>query len=487
MSNLCLSCSHYNKALNMCSAYKSVFEASTTGICTAYLTETYRYTFKRDVYTKLEETIAANEVTFVLGPRKSGKTVCLHQYEHEHDNVVYIDIKKQKDRKLIVQLIKSKILTNIDEVILVDECTYFDSPAEDIQDIITCFDEIASVTKVVFSGSQSVALEVWANRSFAGNTGIVRIDFLNYAEWLRYKSLAVSEDSYLDFIMHVDSFYDFKSCEAYLRGCLNETVISNSKSLDIIPHNECDLLTADILMLLLYAIMFSKHNHTSYACFSDANRLNIDISRTTDTDLSSKIQDLFSKLELNYSLFTTLQAATIRQAIVFLYKCGLIQVTKVVSSLNDYADPMTEFFYDYNPLNKNTLFRDYNFTIRHPMFYLAVIKSLDLPEKIAIDDRSLLGSLVECHIKGLLSDRFCIEYHDEYDNEIDCIDLKRRLAIESTVSDRHSVKALFDFKEPGFRKILTTRTKETSLEDIERIPYYKLIYSLSADSSILGD
>ena len=69
----------------------------------------------------------------------------------------------------------------------------------------------------------------------------------------------------------------------------------------------------------------------------------------------------------------------------------------------------------------------------------------------------------------------------------DCIDLKRRLAIESTVSDKHSVKALFDFKEPGFHKILTTRTKETPLEDIERIPYYKLLYSLSAGSSVLGD
>ena len=88
MSNLCLSCSHYNKTLCTCSAGKSMFEASTTGVCTAYLTKKYRYTFKRDVYTRLEEAIAANEVTFVLGPRKSGKTVCLHQYEHEHNNVV---------------------------------------------------------------------------------------------------------------------------------------------------------------------------------------------------------------------------------------------------------------------------------------------------------------------------------------------------------------------------------------------------------------
>lgn len=452
----------------------------------------FRYRFKRDAFFKLCDSIQANEVTFLLGPRKCGKTVCMKQYAHEYaDSAEYIDIKSVVDKKSTVDYLKECILKKYDKTILVDECTYFSSPAEDIQSIITCYDEVESPTRIVFSSSQSVALEAWANRSFSGNTGIVRVDFIDFREWLAYKSLPLSEDSYFDFILNTDAFYDFKSCEAYLAGCLNETVLSNQKAIDQIPFNDCDLINADILILVLYSILFSKHNHISYEQIAKADRLSQDLDWLAqdvqgaydahqDVEVSDEdIAVLFSRLQVNYKLFSMLDANTIKQAIVFLYKCGLISISCVVSDLAVYKDPLYEFMTDYAPLNKKSLFKDYNFTIKYPMFYISVIKSLKLPKDMAVFSGPVLRSLVECHIKGLLTDRFCVEYHDDTGAEIDCIDLKRQLAIECTVSDRHKRSALESADLPGYTKIMTSRTKCENTREIKRIPYYKFICDLA--------
>lgn len=480
---ICDSCASYNKDLSTCDKNLSVFDATIIGSCSQYTKSSkYKYKFKRKMYYSVLNSIHANHVTFLLGPRKCGKTVCLHQIEYENSNVLYIDVKRVIDRKTLVKDICEKIYANIDEVIIVDECTYLDHPAEDIQTICTCYDEVESRTRIVFSGSQSVSLEVWANRTYSGNTGIVYSDFISFTEWLQYKSLSVCEESYLDFIENVDTFYGFKSCEAYLKGCLNETVISNSKAIDIIPNNDCDLLTADILMLVLYAILFSKHNHISYIQFANRNLLSADLNRVSANNVLSDTTELFSRLKIKYELFSTLTADVIKQAIVFLFKCNLITVSKVVSSVNEYRDPMPEFFNDYIPLDKNRLFKDYNFAISYPMFYIGIIKSLGMSEHIIETDRAILGSLVECHIKGLLSDRFCIEYHDELGREIDCIDLKQRIAVESSVSDRHSHSTLSDVELDGYRKVLTTSSYTNPINSIERIPYYQFICDLESNT-----
>lgn len=481
MNNLCNSCSNFNKDLQICGKGKSTLSASLEGGCSAYTHNSgFRYTFKRKEYIGLVGSIQVNEVTFLLGPRKCGKTICLRQYAYEHPNAEYIDIKSIVDKTALVIQIQQSILSREDKVYLIDEVTYLNNPAEDIQQIVTCFDEVDSPTRIVFSGSQSVALEVWANRSFAGNAGIVRMDFIDYAEWLIYRNLNLSEESYFDFILNVEGFYRFTTCEDYLAGCLNETVISNSKSIEIIPLNECDKLSVDILMTVLYAILFSKHNHISYTQFVNRKRLEDDFRLYAEQDsLREYSVNLINKLEIKYDLFSSLDVGTLKQAIVFLYKCGLISIAKVTSSVDQYVDPLYVFINDYKPLNKQTLFMDYNFSIKYPMFYIAVIKSLGIPVDIVKNNRALLGSLVECHIKGLMSDRFCIEYHTETGKEIDCIDLNKRIAIESSVTDKHAFTTLLETELPRFTKILTTREKTDSIEDIHRFPYYKLLFELT--------
>lgn len=482
MKHICNSYLNLDRELHLCKKGYSLFLAATATDCAQYQNRPeFRYNFKRKHYTELQEFVATREVTFIVGPRKCGKTVCMRQFAYEHQNAEYIDVKEVIDKAALVRDIKYAILSSENKTFLIDEVTYFDNPAENIQQIITCFDEVNSPTHIVFSGSQSVALEVWANRSFAGNAGIMRMDFIDYSEWLVYKGLEVSEDSYFDFILNTESFYKFGTCEQYLAGCLNETIISNHKSLEIIPLNECDKLSADILMTVLYAILFSKHNHISYTQFVNRKRLENDLSLYVETDsLKGNITELLNTLEINYDLFSMLSAEVIKQAIVFLYKCGLISVARVTSSLEHYEDPLYVFLQEYIPLNKSRLFVDYNFSIKYPMFYVAILKSLKISAEVVIKNRELLGSLVECHIKGLMSDRFCVEYHTEAGDEIDCIDLKRHIAIESSVSDKHNYSALLELALPRFRKVLTTRTKTESLEDIQRIPYYQWIYELSS-------
>lgn len=77
--------------------------------------------------------------------------------------------------------------------------------------------------------SMSVALEFCGRSAFCNQARFLKTDFLSYSEWLRYEGRNdVTADSYLDFIQGISVFYNFTTIEDYLKGCLDETVISNA-------------------------------------------------------------------------------------------------------------------------------------------------------------------------------------------------------------------------------------------------------------------
>ena len=51
------------------------------------------YDFYRDFYFLVADSIKNNSVTFLLGTRKCGKTVCLHQLNKNGEHTKYIDFK----------------------------------------------------------------------------------------------------------------------------------------------------------------------------------------------------------------------------------------------------------------------------------------------------------------------------------------------------------------------------------------------------------
>ena len=189
-----------------------------------------RYDFKRGFYYELEKSVQNNKVTFLLGPRKTGKTVCMKQMAEEMPEAEYYDAKvmPEDDTVDLFDEIAVCIRNNEKKVFLIDETTYLLLPEKMIAAVANNFSDSANTnTRIVFAGSQSVALEAWASRAFAGNAMFINTDFISYPEWLAYKGMAeVSEKTYNQYVLGTREFYsDFVSLDEYLRGCLEETFL----------------------------------------------------------------------------------------------------------------------------------------------------------------------------------------------------------------------------------------------------------------------
>lgn len=236
------------------------------------------YPFKRNFYYDIEKSLNKSSVIFLLEPRKCGKTVALLQLKNSRDNVKYYNFKTlTSDESMdIFDTIKSAMKDDKEALFLLDEITYAYQPEKEINEIsIQISENPCHNTKIVFTGSQSTALEAWANRAFCGNASVIRTDFLNYSEWLSYKGMKQSwESTYRQFLYEIDEFYGFVSLEDYLRGCLEEAVISNQKTDNIIMGNDVYLVDVDSLLDICYATLFTLHNHVNSYKFAKNDKLN---------------------------------------------------------------------------------------------------------------------------------------------------------------------------------------------------------------------
>lgn len=444
------------------------------------------YTFHRDIYYALCNDLAKTNVIFLLGPRKCGKTVCLKQLARETSNTVYVDFKGLTYDEGLAQLdtIIASIEGNNDVVYLLDEITYAPKPENAICLIADTFADLCDAkTKVVFTGSQSVALERWAHRAFGGRAKLLRTDFLSYPEFLRYKGLCeVSEESYNRFLYEVTDFYGITSLADYLTGCLEETVISNAKTSNYLYGNDVFLLTEDpeVLLDVCYQTLFTLHNHVNAQTFSKDNKLYDDIlfhfrdvcSQLDNKTIADRIEQSFIG---RYSSFCSRSTDIIKQALTFLSQCGLIVITPVAYEWLNVPNVRSDLYRtDSKIAYKEDLFKAYNTCIRYPMFYVQILKDILRDEMPAKLPQAILGSIVECHIRGILPDPG-FEFHDVQDREVDYVSLINNVAIEFSVS-RKKKRVHFDIIPENMRKILLTRN-DKSLDVIRRIPYYEFIYN----------
>ncbi len=239
-----------------------------------------KYNFKRSFYYEAEKAIKDNSIIFLLGTRNCGKTVCMHQLENSLENAVYLDMKSDFDndgqrRNAVNEILKS-IADNRSIVYLIDEATYMAFPDKSISKIARTFSEYDNKnTKVVFSGSQSKALEFWGHIACGGNAQFITTSFLSYPEWLAFKGITeVSETTYADFLFNSRDFYkNFSNTKEYLQGCLDETIISNRKSVEYIMGNGAEELNVEMLLDVMYASLVKLHNHTNYQSFSNSKLL----------------------------------------------------------------------------------------------------------------------------------------------------------------------------------------------------------------------
>ena len=459
---------------------------------------TERYPFKRYPYYDLVRSVDSNKISFLLGPRKTGKTVCLKQMEDTYENSQYVDFKGMNTEMQMeaLEVVYNAIKKGEYKVFLLDEFTYLDNPdlhLEVIADTLNSYPQ--AQTRIVISGSQSVALNIWMNRSFCGNAGKVYVDFLSYPEFLDFKGITeVSPDSYNRFLFESSDFYMFRSLEEYLSACIDETVISNMKSLGLIFDNDCELLrdNTEVLLNICYQTMFSLHNQVSVGSFFKDNKIFDTIKgifhelyhELGDKVLSQKIETSFIS---SYNNIKSQGADVLRQAFIFLKQCGLITITPVVRDLESVPNVYKSMVIEDAKIDcKADLFTKFNITINYPMFYVQILKDIlgdDMPRKLPA---ALVGSIVECQIRGMLLNGF--EYHgiDEsgVESEIDYVNFSKNLAIEFTISPHH--KTHFELLPEGMEFVCLTRNKNQIIGNVRNVDYCTFLYELSSRNKILG-
>lgn len=447
------------------------------------------YPFKRNFYYEIEKAMDKSNIIFLLGPRKCGKTVALLQLEKGRENITYYNFKTLTEDESLELFDTIRLAMNEDRnmVFLLDEITYAYQPEREINEIsIQLSEKPCHNTKVIFTGSQSVALEAWANRAFCGNASIIRTDFLNYNEWLSYKGITESsEDIYNQFLYEIDEFYGFISLEDYLRGCLEETILSNQKTDNVIMGNDVYLVDIDSLLDICYATLFTLHNHVNSHKFAKKDKLSETI-RFYFRDVCKQIgfneigERIATSFIGKYNDFKSKDLDTLKQSFQFLHRIGLITITPVSDSIENIPNIRRDLSLSDSKMNyKDELFKSYNVCIKYPMFYMAILKDIlkeQLPQKLP---PSLLGSIVECHVRGLLPEQGAFEFQDIEGHEIDYVNIQDCIALEITISNKRSHEMNFKYLPADYQKVILTKDVKEHNESKRQIPYHEFIKTKS--------
>ncbi len=453
--------------------------------------------FKRDAYYMVKNAFQQSNVVFLLGPRKCGKTYALTQlHQNSPFSKMYnFKVIPKEQHFDIISKICNDIIEGKSTTYFLDETTYLDYAENEIARIAESFTEAKANGKnpnvhITLTGSQSIALASWGRSAFGGQARFIKMDFLTYTEWLKYKERTdVTEESYLDFLHGVREFYnDFTTLEEYLNGCLDETIKSNANARNYIYGNTCDLVDVNSLKDMMYLTLFKLHDNTSSAAFFRSGGFSDKlayiekiISKNNPESVNIVRRRLAESLLNKYNNVKTKDIDTIKQCFSFLIRCDLIAATPVFPDFNHNVNVLTNLETDGLYNKKENLFGHVNFTIVYPLFYIEILKEI-LPD---YDKNQLshmvLGSIVECQMRGLLPQDGSFEYHDTEDREIDYINRNHRMAVEITISNKQTKDIHLDLipEEEEYLKVLLS--KDIFKMDGKNIvaPYYQMIYKLS--------
>lgn len=364
--------------------------------------------------------------TFLLGPKKCGKTVCLKQlwqdYTRAGIKTEYINFKTLnhgEEQFETYRTIKRSIKADKPIIYLLDEVTSLENAEMKLCILASETESLKNEnTKVLFVGGPPAILGTWADRAFGDTAGYVYTDFLSYAEYLKYKNIQeVSEKSYLDFLFNAADFHKFAILRDYLRSCLAEAEIANHNTVNCIYDSDVYLLTGnkDTLISIFHHIVLSLCAPISPENVPAGTSLTCD--RRALCGGSDNIAERLRQAYRNSC--ATMQKTdreAIRQAAVFLERYGLIMVTTISGKFTHVTD--TWYFLDGRyGCNLIKDFRSgYTMTINHPMFYLMILqgilgKDMPGPSDLPVD---LLGSIAECQARALLPYGFAVGIPDRF-------------------------------------------------------------------------
>lgn len=438
--------------------------------------------FRGKLYRDVKKAISESSITFVTGPAKCGKTVCLKQLAADLPNAVYVNIKtdfsSDVEKSEFMKKIVKDMLEGGDTVYLLDDVLKMPHADIEIFRIDSPFSQTPNIkTRVVFADSNSKVLEFIAHLGFGGFSAFVRESFLSYPQWLEYRE-TTDVENYPDFLFNVGNFYSsFKGTKEYLRDYLNETrAIYNSDIRNIIK-DDIENLDVEMLLNVLYAYLIGINGDIER--FSQMLAQNFGGDEIDKKDLQIKISETLSGRR---KAFFEMSPYDRKRSMVFLHHLGFITLTFVSEKLfvcGDFSFELktaNHFLREYSELYlKPDIFSNMRLTINHPMFCMDLFEKL-IGRPIKKMPIELLCVIVEHHLRGLLSENYGYIYRDSSGNEVSRINLNEE-AVEMSFSESGAEK--LNLLPESYKKILLTRDISSNENGIERIPYYKYIYDIT--------
>lgn len=464
--------------------------------------------FYRNIFYKCEEFILTSIKHFciLIGQRKTGKTFCLKQLEDKYMNAKYFNFKNidnENEQENIIQMICED---NTDTIYLLDEITYlkhYDTKMFILAEVFT-YNKRNSKIKIIITGSQHLAIDYFASLAFATDANYIKTNFLTFPEWLRYKEIkeeSIVENNYKDYLLNSCEFSKIEDNYMYLKYCIDETITSTYNSARIIYPQDCvEGIELDEIFTVAYCALLSLHDSENYDTFI---KFEDKLEKVKHFFNSLNTDNKISTEEFNNAVNNTIiaQLKKIKYMTIFKFRIILRVLLKadliVITHLGTSPDNLIKDWLkrdNPSPIETCTdFFKLYNITFKYPLFYINIIKDLVKNlNGVTLEDLitpPLLGSIVKCHIRGLLADidntskvygnNFGEEYKDfnNYYSEVDYINYFNNTLLEISIKDKKLKDLHFNdvSNNEEYKKIVTSKTKEDDMF----IPYYKYIYKLS--------
>lgn len=333
------------------------------------------------------DTMRIRSVILLAGYVKSGKTYVLKQVESslmeykDSYKVEYHDFRSmdQSESEELMLKISDSIINSHNIIYLIDNVTYAQYPDLMVQAICgDAYEYRDTSTRVVFAGNRNV-MNNW-NR-FYDMESYITVNYMTYDEWELLVGHGVSNGGYERYIDTIDEFHRITDMKGFLERCLEEAETASKTSMNVLYNNDYSGLTAENLLNTLYSVIFCI-----YERFKSETLLGIELF---DSSMNYEMMTLLKAekfikrrirllLSRRYERFKEFTEEDFKNAMIFLYVNGIIQISDVGDEeestvhrlLNDCfnSDSCTDF--------KSGFFRDYNVLFRHPIFFSALMKRI---------------------------------------------------------------------------------------------------------------
>ena len=436
----------------------------------------------------------------LTGPRKCGKTVCINQLKVKYGTEKYYDFKSIKTVDERNRVFEEEILAAKEGLFLLDEITYLPGymsqlAALDNSVVNNLVNGIKDTRKFIITGSHSYAIQNAVMLALSTNATYLQTSFVDFEEWLLWRG-RISEygqeylptaSDFKDYVCNSNLFTKIDNNTDYIKSCLEETVVCelnlHSAISGMVPSES---ISAETVLSVLYSFLAKLHKKATIKTLQNPVG-GIIASRISNSDVKQKVKQ--SELEIRVNeVFEYLRSnkvpnnfESIRTAIILLQQLDLITITVPLDSLDNKVLVNCGLSDISRICDIQTLLSRCNVCVKHPMFYANMIKEL-IPEigedYYNVIDQTILGSILECHLKGLFSYKlgtdilYSYEYYiDDEQGEVDLISFDEWSAYEFSVSSNHTLKHLKRL-DVHWNCVLVSGQESERFEDLIYYEYY---------------